>query len=135
MKRIQRDLALSATAFGLAYYRMGTYVTPAAEPAVTGPDSREEVRRSVHALTTDTVGVSLVQSIGQNIVVGVTPKFVWGAGSRKGDVDAGLMVWVNHIRFDRRAQPDDAGFGDDSSPSSDREVVLRCVGSVGLLSR
>ena len=110
-------VALSATAFGLAYYRMGTYVTPAAEPAVTGPDSREEVGRNVHALTTDTVGVSLVQSIGQNIVVGVTPKFVWGAGSRKGDVDAGLMVWVNHVRFGvvgrNLTTPE---FGDDSSP-------------------
>jgi hypothetical protein len=92
-------VALSATAFGLAYYRTGTYATQAAEAAVSEPESREEVGRRVHALTTDTVGVSLVQSIGENIVVGVTPKFVWGAGTSKGDVDAGLMVWVNHIRF------------------------------------
>jgi hypothetical protein len=116
-------VALSATSFGLAYYRLGTYVT-SAEPAVSGHDSREEVGHSVHALTTNTAGVSLVQSIGHNIVVGVTPKFVWGAGSRKGDVDAGLMVWVNHVRLGvvgrNLTTPE---FGDDSSPFElNREV-------------
>jgi hypothetical protein len=116
-------VALSATSFGLAYYRLGTYVT-SAEPAVSGHDSREEVGHSVHALTTNTLGVSLVQSIGHNIVVGVTPKFVWAAGARKGDVDAGVMVWVNHVRFGvvgrNLTTPE---FGDDSSPFElNREV-------------
>ena len=46
-------VAFSATAFGFAYYRLGTYGTAtAAEPAVSSPVGREEVRRSVHALTT-----------------------------------------------------------------------------------
>ena len=68
-------VAISATAFGLAYYRRGTYgSTAAAEPAVTSLSSREEVRRSVHALTTSTVGVSLVHSLNEHLVVGVTPK-------------------------------------------------------------
>ena len=58
-------VAISATAIGLAYYRLGTYGMRAAEPAVSGLPSREEVRRSVHALTTSTVGVSLVQSISE----------------------------------------------------------------------
>ena len=89
----QRDtatmVAMSATAIGLAYYRLGTYGTGAAEPAVTDPRSREEVRRSVHALTTSTVGVSLVQSLGDHLVVGVTPKIVRGNAQRGvlGDVD------------------------------------------------
>jgi hypothetical protein len=92
-------VALSATAIGLAYYRLGTYGIGAAEPVVMGPQSREEVRRSVHALTTSTVGVSLVQSINEHIVVGVTPKVMWGGGHSAVDVDAGVMTWVNHIRF------------------------------------
>ena len=115
-------VAISATAIGLAYYRLGTYGTGVAEPAVTDLQSREEVRRSVHALTTSTVGVSLLQSLNDHIVVGVTPKVVRGAAQRgrggldvhdaldtaKGlegrvslafDVDAGAMVTVNHLRL------------------------------------
>ena len=123
----QRDtatmVALSATAIGLAYYRIETYGTGAANPAVTSLPSREEVRRSVHALTTSTVGVSLVQSIGDHIVVGATPKFMRGSARRgmsgsldlhdaldaaKGldgpasyafDIDAGAMVTANHVRL------------------------------------
>ena len=56
------------------------------------------MRRSVHALTTSTVGVSLVQSINQHIVVGVTPKVMWAEGHSAADVDAGVMLWVNHLR-------------------------------------
>jgi hypothetical protein len=123
----QRDtatmVALSATAIGLAYYRLGTYGTGTAEPAVTGPQSREEVRRSVHALTTSTVGVSLLQSFGDHLVVGVTPKIMRGSAQRgvassvdvhealdtaKGlrgpgsvafDVDAGAMISLRHLRL------------------------------------
>ncbi len=92
-------VALSATAIGLAYYRLGTYGNGAAEPAGTGPESREEVRRTVHGITTSTVGVSLVQSLNEHIVVGVTPKVMRGAGRMAADVDAGLMAWVNRFRF------------------------------------
>jgi len=92
-------VALSATAIGLAYYRLGTYGNRAAEPAVMEPESREEVGRSVHALTTSTFGVSLVQSVNDYIVVGVTPKVMWGAGHSALDIDAGVMTWVNHLRF------------------------------------
>ncbi len=123
----QRDtatmVAISATAIGLAYYRMGTYGTAAVEPVATGPQSREEVRRSVHALTTSTVGVSLLQSLGNHLVVAVTPKYVRGT-ARRGvsggldvhealdtakeldgsashafDVDAGAMVTMNKFRL------------------------------------
>jgi F plasmid transfer operon protein TraF len=92
-------VALSATAFGLAYYRLGTYGISTAESAGMSPRSREEVLRSVHALTLSTVGVSLVQSLGEHIVVGATPKLVHGDGELTGDVDAGVMAWANRFRF------------------------------------
>jgi hypothetical protein len=92
-------VALSATAIGLAYYRLGTYGKKAAEPAVLAPQSREEVRRSVHGLTTSTVGVSLVQSLSEHIVVGATPKVMRAAGRFQADVDAGVMAWANRFRF------------------------------------
>ena len=109
-------VAFSATAIGLAYYRLGSYGIDAAEPAVIDPQSREEVRRGVHALTTSTVGVSLVQSINQHIVVGVTPKVMWGDGHSAVDVDAGVMTWVEHIRFGLVARNlTTAEFGEDGT--------------------
>jgi hypothetical protein len=99
----QRDsggiVALSATAIGGAYYRLTTYGSGAAEPAVAGSSSREEVGRSVQTLTMDTVGVSLVQSLGDYLVVGATPRFVRGAGDNAFDVDAGVMFSRNHLRL------------------------------------
>ena len=38
--------------------------------------------RSVQALTTSTLGVSLLQSVTEYIVVGATPKVVWGSAAR-----------------------------------------------------
>jgi hypothetical protein len=92
-------VALSATAIGLAYYRLGTYGKGAAEPAVSGPECREEVGRSVHAMTTNTVGVSLVHSLSEHIVIGATPKVMRAAGRFAADVDAGVMAWANRFRF------------------------------------
>jgi hypothetical protein len=92
-------VAMSATAIGFAYYRAGTYGIPADESADMSPQSREEVLRSVHAITTSTVGVSLVHSMSEHIVVGVTPKLVHGDGALTGDVDGGLMAWVDRFRF------------------------------------
>jgi hypothetical protein len=92
-------VALSATAIGFAYFRSGTYGIRSVEPAEVDPQGREEVLRSVHGLTTSTVGVSLVQSLGEHIVVGATPKLVHGDGDLTADVDAGLMVWVNRVRL------------------------------------
>jgi hypothetical protein len=97
----QKDTAafvgLSATAIGVAYYRFGTYGSEKDEPAVTGAQSREEVRRGVHAITASTLGVSLVQSLTDHIVVGATPKFVHGGSSSTFDVDAGVMVTANRF--------------------------------------
>ena len=95
-------VAISATALGFAYYRLGTYGRSVSEPVVSGPPSREEVRRSVQGISTSTIGVSLVQSLGQFVVVGVTPKFMNGssddASGNAFDADAGVMLAVNHIR-------------------------------------
>jgi hypothetical protein len=115
-------VAVSATAVGIAYYRLETYATSAVEPAVTAVQSREEVRRRVHALTTHTAGVSLLHSLSDHLVVGITPKVVRGSAQRglggidvhealdtakelEGrasvafDVDAGAMVTANHLKF------------------------------------
>jgi hypothetical protein len=135
-----RMVALSLPPIGLAYYRIGTYGTTAPASAVTGLPSREEVRRSVQALTTSTVGVSLLQSLTDHIVVGVTPKVVRGSAARgivaalpaadaldaaeelEGrqstafDVDAAVMIAVERIRVGvvarNLATP---SFGDDGS--------------------
>lgn len=100
----QRDPAafagLTATAIGVAYYRLGTYGYGADESAGAGAPSREGVRRRVHAITTSSLGVSLVQSLSEHIVVGVTPKFVRGGdGSNAFDVDAGVMVTANRVHL------------------------------------
>ncbi len=120
-------IAISATAVGAAYYRSGTYGTAtAAEPAVSGPDDREEVRRSVHGLTTSTVGVSLVQSLTEHIIVGVTPKVMRGLDRNAFDVDAGVIAWVSRFRFGlvgrNLTTPE---FGDDGTGSVelDRQVT------------
>ncbi len=92
-------VAVSATAIGVAYYRFTAYGLGAVEPAVLGSQSREEVGRSVHAVTTQTVGVSLLQSLGDHIVVAATPKFVRGADSNAIDVDTGVMFSRNRVRL------------------------------------
>ena len=118
-----RMVALSLPPVGIAYYRLGVFGTEHAEPAVIGLPRREEVRRSVQALTTSTVGVSLLQSLTEYIVVGATPKVVWGTaargqtiglstgdaldaasdldgeGSTTFDIDAGVMFAMQHVRL------------------------------------
>ena len=91
-------VAFSATAVGLAFYRVTAYGSSVDEPAVTGAPSREEVGRSVHGITTSTVGVSLLQSLTDHIVIGATPKFVRGGGANAVDVDAGVMFSRNRVR-------------------------------------
>lgn len=118
-----RMVALSLPPVGFAYYRLGVFGTEHVEPAVIGLPRREEVRRSVQALTTSTVAVSLLQSLTEYIVVGATPKVVWGTaargqsiglstgealdaasdlegeGSTTFDVDAAVMVAVQAVRL------------------------------------
>ena len=116
-------VALSLPPVGLAYFRLGTYGSTPATPAVIGLQSREEVRRTVHALTTSAVGVSLLHSLTEHIVVGATPKIVRGSaalavttepradaalksaasldglGSTTFDLDAGVMIAVQRFRL------------------------------------
>jgi hypothetical protein len=87
-------VGISATAVALAYYRLPTYGTT----AVIAPQSRETVG-SVQPVTTDTLGVSLVQSLTDYIVVGATPKVVWGPSGSTFDVDAGVMFAANRFRL------------------------------------
>jgi hypothetical protein len=118
-----RMLALSVPPLGLAYYRQGVYASGPAEPAVLGVPGREEVRTSVHALTTSTVGVALLHSLNEYVVVGTTLKLVRGRAAAgfaktadagdgldaaaelpgnaetKGDIDTGVMIAVNRIRL------------------------------------
>jgi hypothetical protein len=117
-----RIVGLSLLPIGIAYYRSGVFGTTR-PPEVNGLESREEVRRGVHALTTSTVGVSLLHSLTEYIVVGATPKVTWGsavsgestgmsiddaleaAGDLDGpdttvfDVDAAAMIAVQHVRL------------------------------------
>jgi hypothetical protein len=92
-----RMVALSLPPVGLAYYRLGTFGTERAASVVNGLPSREEVRRSVQALSPSVAGVSLLHSLSDYIVVGATPKVMWG-GSTEVDVDAGVMVAVERVR-------------------------------------
>ena len=118
-----RILAVSAPPIGLAYYRQGAYGSGPAEPAVLGVPGREEVRSSVHALTTSTVGVALLHSLNEYVVVATTLKLVRGRAASgfaaaadaraaldaaaelpgdaetKGDLDTGVMIAVNRIRL------------------------------------
>ena len=145
-----RMIALSLPPIGLAYYRIGAYGTTVATSAENGPPSREEVRRSVQALTTSTVGVSLLQSLTDHIVVGATPKLVRGSAARglfgamaaedaleaaadldgqedtAFDIDAAVMVAVERIRIGLVARnlttPSFAVAGDAGEIELSREV-------------
>ncbi|MEY4094971.1 MAG: hypothetical protein RLZZ53_2170 [Acidobacteriota bacterium] len=88
-------VGISATALGVAYYRHVAYGSATAEPAVAASPSREEVRRNVQA---STVGVSLVQSLTDHLIVGATPKFVRGGSTNRVDLDAGLMWSIEKFR-------------------------------------
>jgi hypothetical protein len=115
-------IALSLPPLGLTYYRMGEYATAPLEAAVTNSVSREEVRRTVQAVVTTTVGATVLQSITDYLVVGTTLKLVRGEAARNsigqttsrdalhlagqmprssettGDLDAGVMVSSGHVR-------------------------------------
>ncbi len=112
-------VAFSLPPAGLAYYRQGAFGVATPEAAVADAQSREEVRSSVHAMTTSTVAVSLLQSLSEHIVVSATPKVVWGGDSVRPDVDASVMVAANRFRVGLAARHlaspkfelDDAGVG------------------------
>ena len=92
-------VAIALPPVGLAYYRQGVYGERHPEPAVTGAERREEVRSSVHAFSTSTLAVSLLQSLTEYVVVAATPKLVWGGESLTADVDASAMLAVQRFRL------------------------------------
>ena len=115
-------VGFAATALGFAYYRQNSYVAGPLQAAASAVSSREEVGRSVQAVTTSVAGLALVQSVGEHLIVGATPK--WMRGSvRQGstsvrraedaltaatelegpsnsafDVDASVMLQANRFR-------------------------------------
>lgn len=145
-------VGFSATAVGVAYYRQTTYAADEVVPAVVGSQSREEVMRSVHALVTGTIGVSLLQSLSEHVVVGVTPKWVRGsvrngessarelhdalddAADLEGpattafDVDVSVMAHVNRFRFAVMGRnlttPEFENGSDGTSVEIDRQVRI-----------
>jgi hypothetical protein len=108
---------------GMAYYQLAAYGSGPVEPAGPEGSDREEVRRSVKALSTSVLGVSLLHSLSQYVVVGVTPKWMRGSAAvgvssaldvedaldaaadldrhsdTAFDVDVGAMLAVSHIRL------------------------------------
>ncbi len=91
-------VAFSLPPAGLAYYRQGSFAVAPPEAGVADPQSREEVRSSVHTIATSTVAVSLLQSLTEHIVVSATPKVVWAGDSVRPDVDASMMLAANRFR-------------------------------------
>jgi F plasmid transfer operon, TraF, protein len=119
--------------FGVSYYRLrssGVAVPP--NPTAGGRPDRQDHRNQgavVSSLTTDQIGVTLVQSLLDGLVVGATARLVRGVAaiqpviteqppeallddagrlggqvSTKGDLDAGAMVNVGSFRFGMAAR-------------------------------
>jgi hypothetical protein len=95
-------VGFSDPSIGIAHFRQQLYLAGPEEPAVSGVPGREEVRRSVHALATSTIGVALLQSLGEHLVIGTTLKVLRGRlleSETKGDVDAGVMMSAGRLRL------------------------------------
>ncbi len=92
-------VAIALPPLGIAYYRQGVLGVRPPEAAVTGREGREEVRSSVHAFSTSTLAVSLLQSLTEYLVVSATPKLVWGGESFTADVDVSAMLAVQRFRL------------------------------------
>ena len=90
-------LAFSLPPVGFAYYKVGVFGQPV-EPAVHGPPNRQEVGRTALAVSSSNVGVSLLHSLTEHIVIGATPRVVHAGLSTRADVDAGVMVAVSRFR-------------------------------------
>ena len=55
--------------------------------------------RFVNAVSVQTAGVSLLQSLSENVVVAATPRFVRAAGTNAFEVDAGVMFSRDRVRL------------------------------------
>jgi hypothetical protein len=119
---------LAMPSFGLSYYRLRlSEVGVPANPTAGGVPDRQDHRNQgtvLSSLTTDQIGVTLVQSLLDGLVVGATVRLVRGVAaiepviteqppetlldeagrlggqaSTKGDLDAGAMVNVSSFRL------------------------------------
>ena len=71
-------VAVSGPPVGFAYYRIGSFGGGPRKAVVMEVPGREEVGRSVYAVTTSTLAVAVLQSVGQYLVVGATLKLIRG---------------------------------------------------------
>jgi hypothetical protein len=78
---------------GLAYYQLHTGVPASA-------DRQNEGTGKVHpaVLTTQNFAVSIVQTVVNRLVVGVTPRIVRGPDATVFDLDAGAMMSIGDVR-------------------------------------
>lgn len=83
-----RFFGLGVPPLGLSYYRQSFVRLTAPSPAVPDASDRQEEGLSAHRLTTNTFGLTLLQSVGGALVVASTFKLVQGA-SANGIVSAG----------------------------------------------
>ena len=83
-------IGAAAPSIGLAYYRLSAQAVVA---DAAGPDGRNDARApspGLRSLVTDTVGLTLLQSLAEGIAVGGTIKYVYGnsaAGTPSGPID------------------------------------------------
>jgi F plasmid transfer operon, TraF, protein len=90
-------MGLALPVLGMSFYRTHT---------VQGPPDRENGgsgRVPIRLLTTSNVGVTVVQTVVPNVVIGTTARIVWGGiegfpSRTTGDFDAGAMVSAGNLR-------------------------------------
>lgn len=117
-------VAMTVSPLGISYYRLRSTNVSAPRTAGQEPYGREREWRNLHTLTTHNVGVTVLQSVGEGLTLGVTGRLVVakvgaavadarGADMRarldeasaletdghvRGDIDAGAMVNVGPVR-------------------------------------
>jgi hypothetical protein len=148
-----RLLAFGVPPLGLSYYRQSSVRLVQESPAVSDTGDRQEGGLSAHRLTTNTFGVSVLQSVGGGIVLGSTLKLVQGSsatgvatgsswndvlkqgedldasGRTRADLDLGVMLNVGKVRLGlvghNLREPNFAPDGvDDDSARLKREVRM-----------
>jgi hypothetical protein len=116
-------VAVTLPPLGVSFYRRAHRFAPAGGTVATAGPSREDGGRSVQGLTTSNVGVTLAQSLSDNLVLASTIRLVrgeaWrglvagdtaeaalgqvtslpGTGTTRVDVDAGLMLVAGRLRL------------------------------------
>lgn len=115
-------VAFSVPPLGLAYYQLRLFGTSPREAAVSTVAGREVGRRNLQVLVASVFGTTLLQSVGDHLVVGASLKVVHGSAARggssavgaadaldeagalpreghtTGDVDLGAMATMGRVR-------------------------------------